>query len=144
MMKNNDIIMNQNELVQFLKKPSRDFTREDIIKFIEAKGIAMLNFRYVADDGKLIHGLQKKPAIHSRLSGNWNIISIHFTMNITRLLIRKVTISQSHLPSLRISALKPSSYAPKQVAESNTDILKLAAFQRMVKILNSTKLISCQ
>ena len=53
MMKNNDIIMNQNELVQFLKKPSRDFTREDIIKFIEAKGIAMLNFRYVADDGKL-------------------------------------------------------------------------------------------
>jgi glutamine synthetase len=45
--------MNQNELVQFLKKPSREFTREDIIKFIEAKGIRMLNFRYVADDGKL-------------------------------------------------------------------------------------------
>ena len=52
-MKNNDILMNQNELVQFLKKPSKDFTREDIIKFIEAKGITMLNFRYVADDGKL-------------------------------------------------------------------------------------------
>jgi glutamine synthetase len=52
-MKNNDILMNQNELVQFLKKPSKDFTRDDIIKFIEAKGIAMLNFRYVADDGKL-------------------------------------------------------------------------------------------
>ena len=45
--------MNPNELVQFLKKPSLDFTREDIIRFIEAKGISMLNFRYVADDGKL-------------------------------------------------------------------------------------------
>ena len=52
-MKNNDIVLNQNELVQFLKKPAKEFTREDIIKFIEAKGIAMLNFRYVADDGKL-------------------------------------------------------------------------------------------
>jgi glutamine synthetase len=53
MTKNNDILMNQNELVQFLKKPAKDFTREDIVRFIEAKGIAMLNFRYVADDGKL-------------------------------------------------------------------------------------------
>jgi glutamine synthetase len=52
-MKNNDVMLNQNELVQFLKKPSKDFTREDIIKFVEAKGIRMLNFRYVADDGKL-------------------------------------------------------------------------------------------
>ncbi len=52
-MKNNDILMNQNELVQYLKKPAKEFTREDIIRFIEAKGIAMLNFRYVADDGKL-------------------------------------------------------------------------------------------
>ncbi len=50
---NNDINLNQNELVQYLKKPARDFTRDDIIKFIEAKGITMLNFRYVADDGKL-------------------------------------------------------------------------------------------
>ena len=52
-MKNNDILLNQNELVQFLKKPAKDFTRDDIIRFIEAKGISMLNFRYVADDGKL-------------------------------------------------------------------------------------------
>jgi len=52
-MKNNDILMNPNELVQFLKKPSLDFTREDLIRFIEAKGISILNFRYVADDGKL-------------------------------------------------------------------------------------------
>lgn len=53
MTKNNDILMNQNELVQFLKKPSSEFTREDIIRFIEARGVTMLNFRYVADDGKL-------------------------------------------------------------------------------------------
>ena len=53
MIKNNDILLNRNELVQFFKKPAKDFTRDDIIKFIEAKGISMLNFRYVADDGRL-------------------------------------------------------------------------------------------
>jgi glutamine synthetase len=53
MTKNNDIQMNQNELVQFLKKSANDFTREDIIRFVEAKGISMVNFRYAADDGKL-------------------------------------------------------------------------------------------
>jgi glutamine synthetase len=53
MIKNNDILLNRNELVQFLKKPAKDFTRDDIIKFIEAKRISMLNFRYVADDGRL-------------------------------------------------------------------------------------------
>jgi glutamine synthetase len=52
-MKNNDILMNPNELVQFLQKPSQDFTRDDIIKFIEARGISMINFRYIAEDGKL-------------------------------------------------------------------------------------------
>ncbi len=52
-MKNNDILMNPNELVQFLQKPASEFTRDDIMKFIEAKGISMLNFRYIADDGKL-------------------------------------------------------------------------------------------
>lgn len=44
-----DILMNPNELVQFLQKPAKDFTRNDIIRFIEAKGISMLNFRYAAD-----------------------------------------------------------------------------------------------
>jgi len=52
-MQNNDILMNQNELVQFLKKPSKEFTREDIIRFIEARNISMINFRYAADDGRL-------------------------------------------------------------------------------------------
>jgi len=52
-MVNNEILMNPNELVQFLKKPAGEFTRDDIIKFVEAKGIEMVNFRYVAEDGKL-------------------------------------------------------------------------------------------
>ncbi|HUS85822.1 MAG TPA: glutamine synthetase family protein [Bacteroidales bacterium] len=45
--------MNPNELVQYLKKPASQFTRTDIVRFIEAKEIEMLNFRYVAEDGKL-------------------------------------------------------------------------------------------
>ncbi len=49
----NEILMNPNELVQFLKKPAGQFTRADIIRFVEAKGIEMINFRYVAEDGKL-------------------------------------------------------------------------------------------
>ncbi|MCU0473271.1 MAG: glutamine synthetase family protein [Bacteroidales bacterium] len=52
-MKKTDILMNPNELVQFLQKPAKDFTRDDIIRFVEAKGISMLNFRYIGDDGKL-------------------------------------------------------------------------------------------
>lgn len=53
MAQSNDIHLNQSELVQFLKKPASSFTREDIIRFVEAKGISMINFRYTADDGKL-------------------------------------------------------------------------------------------
>lgn len=38
---------------RFLEKPSRDFTKEDIIKFIEENGIRMLNFHYAAEDERL-------------------------------------------------------------------------------------------
>jgi glutamine synthetase len=48
-----EILLNPNELVKFLRKPASDFTRDDIVRFIEEKGIEMLNFRYVAEDGKL-------------------------------------------------------------------------------------------
>lgn len=48
-----DIFLNPNELVKFLNKPAASFTRDDIVRFIEHKGIEMLNFRYVAEDGKL-------------------------------------------------------------------------------------------
>jgi len=47
------IAMNLNPLVQFLKKMPKEFTKADIVKFIEEKGIQMINFRYVAQDGRL-------------------------------------------------------------------------------------------
>ena len=40
-------------MVSYLKKPKNEFTKADIIKFIEEKEIKMLAFRYVAGDGKL-------------------------------------------------------------------------------------------
>jgi glutamine synthetase len=52
-MTESDLLLNPNELVQFLKKPPAEFTKEDLIRFIEHKEIQFLNFRYVADDGKL-------------------------------------------------------------------------------------------
>ncbi|MCU0378598.1 MAG: glutamine synthetase family protein [Bacteroidales bacterium] len=50
---NNDILMSRNELVQFLRKPADEFTSDDLMRFIETKGIRMVNFRYAAEDGKL-------------------------------------------------------------------------------------------
>lgn len=42
-----------NPLVEQLKKEPKDFTKSDIIKFIEENEIKILNFRYVAGDGRL-------------------------------------------------------------------------------------------
>lgn len=53
MMKNNEIQTSRNELEQLLRKPAEEFTSDDIIRFIDAKGIKMINFRYAAEDGKL-------------------------------------------------------------------------------------------
>jgi len=50
---NEFISMNPNPLVQYLNKPSHDFTRADLIRYIEDNNIEMLNFRYVAWDGRL-------------------------------------------------------------------------------------------
>lgn len=47
------IEMSLNPLVQYLKKSPKEFTKADIIKFIEETGIEMLDFRYVASDGRL-------------------------------------------------------------------------------------------
>jgi glutamine synthetase len=46
-------VMNMNEVVNFLKKSPKDFTKADMIRFVEEKGIQMVNFRYVAGDGRL-------------------------------------------------------------------------------------------
>jgi glutamine synthetase len=66
-MKNNDIQTSRNELEQFLRKPAVEFTSEDIMKFIEAKGIRMINFRYAAEDGKL-KALNFVPYNHEHLT----------------------------------------------------------------------------
>lgn len=68
-MNSEQILMNPNELVQFLKKPAGQFTRDDLIKFIEAKGVEMLNFRYVAEDGKL-------KSLNFVLSGKYHLYQI--------------------------------------------------------------------
>jgi len=47
------IAMNPNKIVRYLKKPSEDFTKKDIMKFIEAQNIQTINFRYVGGDGRL-------------------------------------------------------------------------------------------
>lgn len=48
-----NLLMSMNPLVSFLKKNPKDFTKADIIKYIEEKEIKMVNFRYVAGDGRL-------------------------------------------------------------------------------------------
>ncbi|MEG1555128.1 MAG: glutamine synthetase family protein [Bacteroidales bacterium] len=48
-----NIAMSLNPLVNFLKKSPKEFTKADIIKYIEEKEIKMVDFRYVAGDGKL-------------------------------------------------------------------------------------------
>jgi len=49
----NEFTMNANTVVAFLQKPSDTFTKADIISFIKAKGIKMINFMYPAGDGRL-------------------------------------------------------------------------------------------
>ena len=52
-MKDPGIVMNPNPLIHFLEKPSEDFTKTDLIRFIESNGIEMVNFRYAGADGRL-------------------------------------------------------------------------------------------
>jgi len=44
---------NSNKLVQFLGKPPEEFTKQDLIKFIQETKIEMVNFRYLGGDGRL-------------------------------------------------------------------------------------------
>ena len=50
---NQDLSMNANQLVAFLQKPTSEFTKADIISFIQQKDIRMVNFMYPAGDGRL-------------------------------------------------------------------------------------------
>ncbi len=50
---NHNIKMNPNPLVQYLNKPAEEFTKADLIKYIENNNIEMINFRYVGWDLRL-------------------------------------------------------------------------------------------
>ena len=52
-MKENLFSMNANPVVAFLGKPNVEFTKTDIIHFIEENGVKMVNFMYPGGDGKL-------------------------------------------------------------------------------------------
>ncbi len=45
--------LNPNLLVKFLDKPSADFTKNDIIRYIKENDIQMVNLRYAGSDGRL-------------------------------------------------------------------------------------------
>lgn len=45
--------LHKNDVVRFLRKEPTDFTRDDIVKYVEDNGIEMINFMYPAADGRL-------------------------------------------------------------------------------------------
>ena len=47
------IALNPNEVVAFLEKAPREFNREDMLSFIEERGIRMIDFMYPAEDGRV-------------------------------------------------------------------------------------------
>lgn len=48
-----ETLLNKNHLVKTLQKPSKDFTKEDIIRYVTEEEIEMINFMYPAGDGRL-------------------------------------------------------------------------------------------
>ncbi|MCR4658954.1 MAG: glutamine synthetase family protein [Bacteroidales bacterium] len=52
-MRQDELKFNPNSLVRFLQKPMAEFTKADILKVIEEFQIEMINFRYLANDGRL-------------------------------------------------------------------------------------------
>ena len=52
-MKDSRVALNPNKIVQYVGKPAAEFTKKDLIDFIENNGIETINFRYVAGDGRL-------------------------------------------------------------------------------------------
>ena len=53
MTQNQNIKINPNKIVAYLGKPAKEFTKDDIVEFIVANGITMVNFMYPASDGRL-------------------------------------------------------------------------------------------
>ncbi|MDD5507730.1 MAG: glutamine synthetase family protein [Bacteroidales bacterium] len=49
----NNFALSPNPLVQYLDKPAEQFTKADLIRYIEENGIELINFRYAGGDGRL-------------------------------------------------------------------------------------------
>ena len=47
---NSKYALNPHALVRFLEKDAKDFTKEDIIRYVTENGIEMINFRYPGAD----------------------------------------------------------------------------------------------
>ena len=52
-MENEILALNANQVVAYLQKEPREFTKADIIRYIEENDIRMVNFMYPGGDGKL-------------------------------------------------------------------------------------------
>ena len=52
-MSDDKIKLNANQVVAFLQKSPQEFTKADIMRFVEDNGIKMVNFLYPGGDGKL-------------------------------------------------------------------------------------------
>ena len=52
-METEQLAMNANEVVAYLQKAPSQITKADIIKFVQDKGIKMINFLYPGGDGRL-------------------------------------------------------------------------------------------
>ncbi|MFC1944673.1 glutamine synthetase family protein [Chloroflexota bacterium] len=52
-MENSSVEMHPNKIVQFLDRLPEDFTREQLVRFIEKNDVRFVNFRYVGGDGRL-------------------------------------------------------------------------------------------
>ena len=53
MLSTDTVSLSPNPLVAALGKPAKEFTKADIIGYIEDNGIRMLNLRYIGGDGRL-------------------------------------------------------------------------------------------
>lgn len=52
-MREYEVALNPNVLVKYLRKPAEEFTRYDIIRYIEENNIEQVNFHYVGGDGRM-------------------------------------------------------------------------------------------
>ena len=50
---NTSLSLNPNKVVEYLQKPSEEFTKTDLINYVKANGIKMVKFMYPADDHRL-------------------------------------------------------------------------------------------